>query len=337
MNQKGQKIGAPVLDGRYQLLQQVIGSFGGKTIHLGEKGACRYCGETDAARFRKLAHAFPEGLGNKWVFSNDECDRCNGFIFSRFDDELVNAVSPFLTLGGVRGKENKVRSMGRSAGARHIEQHRRGADGRRSILAVAKGVHAKEIVSADPTGRWVKLTTPLPPVPFRPRLAYKALSKMAVALLPREELDNYRKLIAWLQDIHDTENFEILEVGMSFASVGNAPPYAIGSLLRRTNPRDPIPHIIFIFCAGSICLQIDLMSDHMEDHIPATPRGSINISWNVVVDDAAGNSLALAYGPPRHFNWASRDSMPQPVRDMVLEFDTLTTIGRWTPIFRDLD
>jgi hypothetical protein len=334
MNDTYTNIGDLLLNGRYQLLQQVFGSIGGVPVYLGNKGVCRYCDERDPKMFRTVAHTFPEALGNKWVFSRDECDRCNKKVFSLYDEELTKAVSPFLTLGGVKGKGNKVRATGRTGGASHIEQ-RRDAEGKRSIVAAATGFDLDTIVSADPTGRRIQLKTPIAPVPFKPRFAYKALAKMGVALLPPEELVNYRKLIAWLLDPADSENFPVLEVGMSFASVGNAPAHAVGQLLRRTNPRDVIPHIIFIFCAGSICLQIDLLSDRMEEHIPFTTRGSINISCNIVVGDDAGNTLRFAYGAPKHLNWASSHTAPQPVESMVLDFDMQTTGGRWTPVFRE--
>jgi hypothetical protein len=109
---KGPKIGDAVLGGRYSLLAQVKGSISGGTVYLGAKGRCRYCGETNPASFRMTAHAFPEALGNKWVISRDECDACNQ-VFSKYDDAIAKAVSSFLTLGGVKGKSNKVRQTGR--------------------------------------------------------------------------------------------------------------------------------------------------------------------------------------------------------------------------------
>ena len=130
------------------------------------------------------------------MFSRDECDDCNTKIFSLYDEELAKAVSPFLTLGGVRGKGNKVRSTGRSGRRSHIEQ-RHNAE-RRSISIAVTDDHGMGLASVDPQTGMLRLTTPVAAVPFKPRLAYKALAKMGVALLPEEELANYRKLIAWL-------------------------------------------------------------------------------------------------------------------------------------------
>lgn len=330
MSEKGPQIGDLLLNGRYELLRQVKGSIARPRTNLGIKGICRYCGTKDVLLFRKLSHTFPEALGNKSVFSRDECDRCNTKIFSLYDEELTKAVSPFITLGGIKGKDNKVRRTGRSSGVSHIEQRRSGE--RRSLFAVANGVDAKDVFAADASGQKTWLTIPIAPVPFKPRYAYKALVKMGVALLPQEEIKNYQKLIAWLLAVQDTEDFPVLEVGFSFGSIGNAPPFVTGQLLRRTKANDVVPHIVFIFCAGSICVQMDLLSDHLEDHIPLVPTGSVKISYSTII--GPNEEVRIEYGAPMYMNWISSTSKPQPVESMVLEFDTVTTEGHFTPIFR---
>jgi hypothetical protein len=187
------------------------------------------------------------------------------------------------------------------------------------------------------TGK-VRLTTPIAAVPFKPRFAYKALVKMAVALLPEEELVNYQKLIAWLRDPADTVDFPVLEVGISFGSIGNAPMLAAAQLLRRTNPADVVPHILFLFSAGSVCLQIDLLSDHMEDHLPPVPKGSVKINYaNVIGNEAGTEAVRIDYGAPTHLNWSSPLSTPQPSESMILDFDPRTCHGHFTPVFRAQD
>jgi len=111
----GPKIGSLVLDQQYEILQQVKSSVGTGKTKLGTKGQCRYCRTTDSSQFRKLAHTFPESLGNKWIISLDECDDCNE-KFSIYEDSLTKGVAPFLTLGGFVGKGNKTRQTGRTKG-----------------------------------------------------------------------------------------------------------------------------------------------------------------------------------------------------------------------------
>lgn len=249
---------------------------------------------------------------------------------------LVNAVGPLLTLGGVKGKGNKIRQTGRSSGSAFI-QERRTADNRRSLFAVANDTDLSQVFSADQRTGMIRLVTPIPPTPFRPRHAYKALAKMGVALLPQDELGAYRRLIAWLGDPDDAEEFPVLEVALSFGSVGNAPPCAYGALLRRVVPTDVVPHILFLFAAGSVCCQIDLMSDHLEDHLPPVPRGAITIKQAIVIGDGMGqraDTVRIQYGDPAHFNWSSPALEPQPIESIVLAFDPTTCEGRLTPVLR---
>jgi hypothetical protein len=122
---------------------------------------------------------------------------------------------------------------------------------------------------------------------------------------------------------------------MSFGSIGNAPPLVSGTLLRRVKLDDVVPHILFIFCAGSVCFQIDLLSDHKEDHIPPVPRGSVKIQYSIVIPGSEDHgSIKIEYGEPVHLNWSSSKSAPQPIKTMVLDFDPRTTQGKFTPIFR---
>ena len=325
-------IGDSILGGRYTLLAQVKASIGGTKTYLGRKGPCRYCDESDARFFRTEAHAFPEGLGNRWVISWDECDKCNS-LFSKYDDAIVRAVGPFLTLGGVKGKSNKVRQTGRSGGPAVLA--RRDGQERPAISIHSTNAESLQQMAVTPDGT-LRLNMPVADDPFKPRYAYKALVKMAVALLPDDELANYSRTRAWLLDPGDSLEFPYLDVGISFASIGNAPPLLAGALLRRTNSMDVVPHILFILSAGSVCFQIDLMSDHLEDHLPPTPPGMINIEWTNVVGNSDGSeTVSFRYGRPKHLNWAPSENQPQPVEEIVLEFNPKTNNGSLIPVFRE--
>jgi hypothetical protein len=320
------------LEGPYELLRDVKGAIGNRRIEIGRKFQCRFCGTRRQSNFRTRAHTFPEALGNKWVFSRDECDVCNQ-TFSLYETALAAAVGPFLTLGGVKGKGNKIRQTGRTEGGT-VLQHRQDGNARPQISSIATGVDPASVATFSPDGK-MRLRLAIADVRFRPRHAYKALSKMGFALLPEGELPNYQKLKTWLLDTKDDLEFPALEVAMSFASVGRRIPLVSGSLLRRVNPKGWHPHILFIFCAGSVCFQIDLLSDHLEDHIPPVPVGSINIRYAAVLGDSEENASAkIQYVDPVHLNWSRREAASPPIKELVLDFDPTTTIGSFTPIFR---
>jgi len=323
-------VGDVVLGGRYMVLTQVKGSKG--KVRIGVRGSCRYCGATGRERFRSVAHMFPEALGNKWVESLDECDDCNK-LFSVYDEALANSVSPFLTLGGTKGKGNKVRQTGRSAGASIITRQQGQERSKIEVRVRTDDLTSHSVAITSGSGR-LRIELPIAGVPFKPRHAYKALCKMAFAMLPESELGRYEKLRGWLLSVNDEVDFPTLEVAMSFGSIGNAPPLVVGTLLRRVEPTDQLPYLLFVFSAGSVCLQIALMSDHEEDHYGFSHCGSISIDWvNVIGNDDMSESVRIEFGKPVHRNWSATSTTAQPVRAMVLDFDQATYEGNFTPIF----
>lgn len=316
---------------KYEVLRQVAAATSNRRVNIGSKGKCRFCGKSNPDLFRTIAHTFPQSLGNKWVISLDECDACNQ-LFSAYDDSLATAVSAISTLGGVRGKENKIRQTGRTAGNEILRRSEQ--SGKPNISMIAKGYDFREIINVDPESNVLLLKAPLPPVRFRPRFAYKALAKMGVALLPDSELGHYRKLRKWLLDKEDVESFTYLEVGLSFSSLGHSPDLVAGTLLRRMDPKAPIPHIIFLFSAGSVCFQLDLMSDELENHLPPLTMGTLNINYSNVISGDGDRSITLSYGKPIHMDWSSKDLIPQPVEAFLLRFNLRTNEGHFSPIFR---
>lgn len=321
--------GQSVLDGRYRILRMIQACIGQEMQHVGRPGRCRFCGCGEPGKFRTVAHTFPEALGNRWVVSDDECDGCNQ-RFSVYDDALASALRPFLTLGGTSGKSG-VPQTGRTAGDSVI-RHSRGTDGRRQLLIKVNNGAPQDHVQETADGRRLRLHLPVEGIKFRPRRAYKALSKIGLSLLPTELLPEYSKLLDWLQTPDDELHFPVLEVGLSFGSIGNAPAAVCAVLLQRVRADDPIPHLYLLFCAGSVCAQISLMSDRLEDHLPPAQMGNIKVNWSLVIGPT--QEIRLDYGDVWTFNWAATKTRPQPVESFVLDFDTVTTNGVFTPCLR---
>jgi len=148
----------------------------------------------------------------------DECDACND-LFSIYEDSLAKAVSPLLTVGGTLGKGNKVRQTGRSAGAATV-RHSRQTDGKRRLSFFAKVEDAAKIGTMNPVTGCLELVMPIAGVPFTPRLAYKALVKMGLAILPIDELQQFQQLLGWITKPDHDVKFARLNVGLSFGSVG---------------------------------------------------------------------------------------------------------------------
>jgi hypothetical protein len=320
-----------VLQDRFAVLRHIQVSAGGARIEIGQKGRCRFC-RMDNVTFRHVAHAFPEALGNKWALSIDECDACNTLL-SVYESALVQGVSPLLTLGGVKGKSNNIRQTGRSAGNAILSRDERGE--RPQISAIAKEFDLAQVLGVDPSNGVVRLRVPVAGVPFSPRRAYKALCKMAYALFPDEELGNHELLRKQLLNPQEDGSGEVLDVALSMTSLGNAPALATGTLLKRTREADLVPELLFLFSAGSLCLQINLWSDAFAHQRPYCAFGSVNIRWVNMIGDGSGKpGIAIEYGDPTHFDWTNLKTQPQPIEALILEFNPTTAAGKFIPVLR---
>ena len=315
--------------GPYQTIRQVQASIGEKSkIIIGGRKSCRFCGNDDRQKFRTRAHAFPEALGNKWVFSADECDDCNA-RFSVYEDALIKAVGPLLTLGGTKGKRG-VRQTGRSHNNMFL-RHTVDA-GQRRLSIRAEGDFSDVMKSAPRTGH-IRLNIPIVGDHFVPRLAFKALCKSAVGLLPTDELPHVRGLVAWLAEPDREPAFENLGVGISFASVGNAPPLVAGALLRRPDDTAPLPCLIYVFVAGSVCLQIQVPTDRLDLHVPSV--APLRIRWSNYLAKPEGGREKMSYSEPIQLDWRSAEAKLQPIKALQLDFDPATCLGQIAPVLRE--
>ena len=311
----------------FRPIKHVIAGLGSQRLLLGTRGRCRFCGTTDAKKFRKEAHALPEALGNKWIFSLDECDDCNN-LCSCYEGELAASVGAFLTLGGVKGKANNVRQTGRSAGPTYVRHS--AEDGRRRLSAMVDDLPTS--LGYNPRTGGMSLTFPIAREPFRPLDARKALLKVGYALLPDDERDQYERLRNALLDPEAPFGEGAQPVGLSFAMMGNSPPLVSATLVRSEDPR--LPRTVIVVTAGSVCLTTQLHSDGAEAN--SVPLSEVSLRWTTHLCSGNGtDGLAIRYTLPTYFDWSPRNAVLQPIEGVTLEFDPSTTNATFTPIFRD--
>jgi len=111
-NERVQKFGAKQTERmqwfseRYDDIANGVLAPGGR-IYLGDKTnrQCRYCGKTrPAVKFQKVAHAFPEQLGNKTLLDHLECDTCNEHFSTMLEDDFAKWTMPLRS--PVQGSEH---------------------------------------------------------------------------------------------------------------------------------------------------------------------------------------------------------------------------------------
>lgn len=313
----------------YDLItQELVGPSNSKR-YLGERICCRYCGATDPRLFGKRtnAHTLPAALGNRVLFSLDECKACND-KFSHYEDALCKAVGPFLTLGGVRGRSG-VRNTGKSGSKSTI---RHAVIDEKRHLSVAYESEADKLIGVDKESGLISLTMPVDGDVFVPRHAYKALTKIGLSMLPAEELPKFTSAIASLQNLDAEPHGGPMQVGFSHAYVGNAPPVLAGTLLRRQAAQVEAPYMIFFLMAGSVCLQIWLRSDNLDAQVTE----SIRLGYRFVAQlpKPEGGYLPIEFSDPIQFDWSDLEPKRQPFAAFELRFNPQTSFGSITPIPR---
>jgi len=316
----------------YKVISQELVGHGEDKRFLDEANNCKFCSTSDPASFGKKtnAHTFPEGLGNKTLFSLSECKACNS-KFSQYEDALCKAVGPYLTLGGTKGK-NGVRQTGRSSGGSVVKHSRK--DGKRHIHIKANSLgDFSSLITAN--NEIINLRIPIVGDKFVPRYAYKALLKIALSLLPVKELYLFRRNLECLQDIDDVPGEYPLQVDFSYASIGNSPPTLGGVILQRIDDNLPVPYVIAIFQAGSVCFQIALRSEEKDRHVPNSVK--LGISWVSNLAKSKGGYHSIKYCDPIQFDWSELNMQLQPFESFELKFNTETTQSELKPIPRKLD
>jgi hypothetical protein len=320
----------------YEVLNHVQAGLGKKKLHVGVSGLCRFCGGKDPSRFRNRAHTIPEGLGNKWIFSNDECDDCNA-NFSLYESSLCAAVGAVLTIGGTKGKGGRVRQTGRSRRSHNFRSLDQDGLRRLSVTLLDRANEIEVPLGASLSFGMDGTVTALTPVPierFVPRLAYKALCKVGLSLVPPEMLSEFSKMLEWINAAEDAENFPFLDVGISVGNLGNAPLIVSGTLLRRVSDKQLGPTIIFILIAGSLCFQIDLMSDRTENEPGIVKFGCVNFPINAVFE--SNEMEHIFYGNPTHFDWRSSETNPSVVKSLALVHNSNSNESEYTIQWREM-
>jgi hypothetical protein len=315
----------------YKIVEQQLVGHGESLRFLGNANQCRFCNTIAPSDFGKKrnAHAFPEGLGNKSLFLLNECKSCNS-KFSLYEDALCKAVGPFLTLGGVRGKKG-VRQTGRSDSESVLKHQIR--NGKRHMSIGVKGLdYRNPRILHKSANHYLKF--PVKGDRFVPRYAYKSLLKIALSILPENDLALYRSSLTCLQKEDSLPKDCSPQVWFSHASIGNAPPTLACVVLQRTSEIHLVPYTIAFFLAGSVCFQICLRSEHKDSHIPIA--GSFDLRWKTALAKPEGGHHFIEYSEPYEFNWGSLEPRLQPIEAFELTVATNTHEGKFSPIFREI-
>lgn len=196
---------------RYDIVNFFAFGPSSERVYLGDKAkkVCRYCGrDASQVKFKKLAHAIPDQVGNDWLFDYEECDICNSDFAKLIEDDFGKWTLPWRSLGRIKGKEgvpsiksnDKKFRIDASVASSDAETGAGAVRHNLKIFMGADDVHHE----LDEATRTVKLTLDRPA--YVPMGVFKCLVKMAIAVMPPEEEKLCTHLKKWI--LLPTHTFE---------------------------------------------------------------------------------------------------------------------------------
>lgn len=213
---------------------------------------CRFCGlRPPDVTYRLDAHAIPESLGNKTLFSAFECDSCNAFYGGGIENDFGNWSKPTRTFARIRGKSGVPTLKKGSSGGWRIEYGPSGFE--------ISEYEDDPVCEVDEAAK--RITFKLKRDPYTPVAVLKAFVKMGLSLMPQTELHNFQKALAWInQRDHSIGLVQEFPILYSFIPGPLPNDKIVIMTFRRKDGCADVPYAFFLLAYGNEVFQVFLPS-----------------------------------------------------------------------------
>lgn len=158
-------------------------------IYLGNEKTkvCRFCGkdESNGATFEKLAHAFPESIGNRCLATYYECDKCNERFGKTIENDYANYMKFYHSISKIHGKKKIPEFISNDNKSKSAW-----VDDEYILSDTNENLHS----SIKNNSILYQATAPT----HTPMAVYKCFVKMAISVMPENELKPFAKTIEWI-------------------------------------------------------------------------------------------------------------------------------------------
>ena len=191
------------------LLVHDIIQFGVNKDTLGDKKdkKCRFCKRTTLeVTFKKIAHAFPQSMGNRQLCTNYECDECNDYFSMNVEDCFGKYFMPLNNVMLIIKEKKGTPTIKSTSG---IVRQESNPDSRQITIHVDikpdNIAHKEKKFSIPEAG--IEFDTEKNVVsfaydkqPYIPMSVYKCFVKMAISIMPTDKVENFRETIDWIMN-----------------------------------------------------------------------------------------------------------------------------------------
>ena len=265
-----------------------------KDVYLGNKDRprkCRFCGKMEPdVKFEKVAHTIPHFIGNRTLKSLYECDNCNEKVFSPMESHFSRFMGLYHVLSHV-SKGGKVPT------------YKTNSNGKSQIIVGDEWTDIycleDEAISYkhDIEKKSITISSKRSYIPIA---VYKLFVKMALSIMPEEEMNYCQMTLAWLMNgnISLPHSYMIVRVYESLLPCnGKCMIYK-----RKTKCIDNVPGYLFGLSYNNIFIQnyIPLCDDDKTLHgsitMPFIPCKSDKDGFKFICYDYDLSSDKKVYG-----------------------------------------
>lgn len=211
---------------------------------------CRFCGRSKGdVTFKQKAHAFPHIAGNRWLFSHHECDICNAHFGKMLENEFGNFMLLNHIIKGVKGKGGSSKYVLEKEGLSIVNKDNR---------IEWQGI-ANENIKYDQDAGIISVDQKMPG--YIPVAVYKTLVKIALTIMPGNELIHFKDTIEWINErSHDSTRFPFVRLWMLYRIIESNTVWDQTSLVlsKRKLIDGRAPYMLFYFSYANIDFQLPL-------------------------------------------------------------------------------
>lgn len=233
------------------------------TIGASHNKKCWFCGKDESeTKFTEIAHVFPECIGNSVLASYFECDECNQFFGNTLENEYAKFFNFYHSIMQIKGKKGKSKCCYRIPCDKRTDACNKNCveiSIKNGMPYIGKCVEVGEkyvrinensIQISKPIGRYC------------PIAVFKTIVKMAITVMPSEELPLFTNTIEWLlQKEHSNIFNKQLLIKFKMIPGFDVTKYPHYCLYRRKKTVWGKPYMLFNITYGCFSLLIEIPRD----------------------------------------------------------------------------
>ncbi|MFA9466919.1 MAG: HNH endonuclease [Velocimicrobium sp.] len=235
------------------------------TIGYSNNKKCRFCGKgEDEVSFNKIAHVFPESIGNNALASNYECDTCNQYFGNTIENEYANFFSLYHSIMQIDGKSGIPKCSFKIPCSMRTDECAKyciDIDFKNNMPYIRK---CKEVDNRYVNCSNNSITVSKPVGKYSPIAVFKSIVKMAITVMPIEELSSFSSVIKWLlepehSNFYSEKKLLVRHKMIPGFNVTKCPHYM---LFRRKKTVWNKPYMLFNLTYGCFSLFVEIPRDN---------------------------------------------------------------------------